>query len=225
MAEWGFTKLLAPRAFGYRGAKLGIQRLKLASQELQTTAVSHPILAAEGFVDLVKQIGPAFERVDPGADELDRAVTQTLKELIPVFVAAQVDREIRERWIRQLWDLVHDDGIGYLNLIEERWGELCASPELASQWADELIGVVRSLRARGDDFAPSICICLSSLLRAERHTEIWALLDTPLRSGTIANMASRRTRTMGTSTPLWLMQRPLPQTGQTRTHRRRAKSY
>jgi hypothetical protein len=34
----------------------------------------------------------------------------------------------------------------YIELPGDYWGELCATPELASQWADEFMPVVESMR-------------------------------------------------------------------------------
>lgn len=35
------------------------------------------------------------------------------------------------------------DDIPYIELLTDYWGELCASKELASDWADRLVGITR----------------------------------------------------------------------------------
>lgn len=60
------------------------------------------------------------------------------------------------------------------------WGELCASRDRASAWADRLIGTVEAAwspnRRPGGYFHGTIA-CLSALFHAGRHEELLALLD------------------------------------------------
>ena len=68
----------------------------------------------------------------------------------------------------------------YIELLGDYWGELCASPELASRWADELMPVVEhvwSPSASGHGYFKGTSACLAALLAAGRHQELLALID------------------------------------------------
>ena len=72
------------------------------------------------------------------------------------------------------------DEIPYIELVGDYWGDLCASMEVASRWADDLIGTTRlalspDRRVRG--FFHGTSACLSSLFRAERYKEILDLMQ------------------------------------------------
>jgi len=45
--------------------------------------------------------------------------------------------------LERLWEAYTADQIPYLEILEDFWGELCASEELASAWADALIDGLR----------------------------------------------------------------------------------
>ena len=45
------------------------------------------------------------------------------------------------------------DEIPYIEILGDLWGELCASKEVASQWADQLLGMKWMARARTDSGA------------------------------------------------------------------------
>ena len=38
----------------------------------------------------------------------------------------------RAKWLERLWTALQDDQIPYIEELGDRWGELCASPEVAS---------------------------------------------------------------------------------------------
>src|SRR5688572_2555657 len=68
----------------------------------------------------------------------------------------------------------------YIEILTEYWGDLCASKELASAWADRLIDITRlSLspdpKVRGHFHGTSACF--SALYRAERYEEIVDILE------------------------------------------------
>jgi hypothetical protein len=69
--------------------------------------------------------------------------------------------------------------VPYVESLGDRWGELCASSEVASAWADRLIDTTRPAlrpdRTPGA-FFHGISACLSALYRAGRHQEIIDLL-------------------------------------------------
>ena len=59
--KWLFKNKLRARAFGWRGSKLAISRLKEAASEIRSIAKSDPVTAGEGPVSLMERIWPAFQ--------------------------------------------------------------------------------------------------------------------------------------------------------------------
>jgi len=99
-------------------------------------------------------------------------------ELLPIVAEAPADRKTRDKWLDRLWQAIQDDGVSYLSMVEDRWGELCGSSEVASRWADELLGfvrgLVRSAFVEGTRAGPaSAC---QGLLAAGRHAELIEVL-------------------------------------------------
>lgn len=176
--KWAFKARFRARAFGWRGSRLAIERLKQAVSEIRTVARRDPILAADGAVSLMERLWPAFEHIDTSSGALGGAVNWTLGELIPVIAGAPADAKTRGRWLDRLWRAIQDDGVSYLWLVEERWGELCASAEVASRWADEILPLLRRVwsEERPGDFVSGTDLCLSSLLAAERYQELLNVL-------------------------------------------------
>ena len=91
---------------------------------------------------------------------------------------ARADGKTRDKWLDRLWQAIQDDGVSYLSLVEDRWGELCGSSEVASRWADELLGFVRAAwpDPRSGSYARGTSLGLSSLLAAGRHAELIEVL-------------------------------------------------
>jgi hypothetical protein len=136
------------------------------------------VLAADGAVSLMERLWPAFEQIDTSSGALGGAVNWTLGELIPVIATAPADVKTRDRWLDRLWQAIQDDGVSYLWLAEERWGDLCASAEVASRWADVILPLLRRVwsEARPGDFVSGTDLCLSSLLAAGRYQELLDVL-------------------------------------------------
>lgn len=176
--KWAFKARFRARAFGWRGSRLAIERLKQAVSEIRAVARRDPILAADGAVSLTERLWPAFEHIDTSSGALGGAVNWTLGELIPVIARAPADAKTRDRWLDRLWQAIQDDGVSYLWLVEERWGELCASAEVASRWADEILPLLRRVwsEERPGDFVSGTDLCLSSLLAAGRYQELLDVL-------------------------------------------------
>src|SRR5262249_3272136 len=70
--------------------------------------------------------------------------------------------------------------IPYIERLADGWGELCGSKEVASAWADRLIGITRMALSpdkslRGHFHGTSAC--LSALYPAERYAEIVDMLQ------------------------------------------------
>ena len=61
---------------------------------------------------------------------------------------------------------------------EDRWGELCGSREVASDWADRFLGLLRTAWSdpRPGNYVRGTSVCLSSLLAAGRHQELLEVL-------------------------------------------------
>lgn len=97
-----------------------------------------------------------------------------------IITTAPVDDRTREQWLGRLREAHQNDAIPFIEGMADYWGELCASRERASAWADRLIGTVESTwipsRKPGGHFHGTIA-CLSALFHAGRHEELLALLD------------------------------------------------
>jgi hypothetical protein len=176
--KWAFKPRFRARAFGWRGSRPAMERLKQAVSEIRAIARRDPVLAADGAVSLMERLWPAFEQIDTSSGALGGAVNWALAELIPVIAGGPADKKTRDRWLDRLWQAIQDDGVSYLWLVEERWGDLCASAEVASRWADEILPLLRRVwsEARPGDFVSGTDLCLSSLLAAARYQELLDVL-------------------------------------------------
>jgi len=89
---------------------------------------------------------------------------------------------MREKWLEQLFEAIQNDDPPYLELLDERWGDVCATPEVASRWADRLMDLVRhvhaSRRCGQHAFTRAESACYSALFAAGRHDELIALVGT-----------------------------------------------
>jgi hypothetical protein len=99
---------------------------------------------------------------------------------VPIIAGASVDATTRDAWLERLFEAQRDDQIPYLEGLADHWGELCASKEVASAWADQLVGRTRT--ALRPDKLPRVhfhgtSACLSALYRAERFDELVDLLS------------------------------------------------
>lgn len=175
---WKFKPRLRSRAFGWRGSHLACQRLKEAVTEIKKLAKVDPVTAGEGVVSLMERIWPAFQNIDTSSGALGSAVWWTQQELLPIAIEAPADRKTRDKWLDRLWQAIEDDGVNCLSPVEERWGELCHSAQVASYWADQLVGLLRTAWSdpRPGNYVRGTSVCLSSLLAAGRHQELLEVL-------------------------------------------------
>jgi hypothetical protein len=101
--------------------------------------------------------------------------------LIDWVATAPADEKTRAKWLDRLWEAFNDDGVGFLDLLGERWGEVCKTSAVASQWADDLLPIVRRTweEARQGTFSyfNGTRPCLSCLLVAERYQELLDLIE------------------------------------------------
>lgn len=178
--QWAFRSRLRRSAFGWRGSKAAIARIDEALSEIRAVARHDASLAAEGAVLFLEKISAAVRDVDSSSGALGNATYAAVEKLVSLIAAAPVSEPIRARWLERLFDAIQEDDPPYIESLGDRWGELCASPELASRWADQLLPTlarVAAERKRGV-FAwfSGTGMCYSALFKAGRHEELLALL-------------------------------------------------
>ena len=137
--RWEFRARFRRHAFGWK-SQPAIKRIKEAVSEIKKVARTDKVLAAEGAVLFLEKLSPALEHVDSSSGAIGTAVNNAIAKLVPVIASAPAEAKTREAWLERLWDAYQDDEIPYLELLGDYWGELYASREAASRWADELIG-------------------------------------------------------------------------------------
>ncbi len=175
---WLFKARFRAKTYGWKGSSLAIKRLKEAVSEIKKVARMDAVMAADGAVTLFERLWPALEHIDTSSGALGGAVNWSQTELLPVVIAAPADRKTRDKWLDRLWQAIQDDGVDYLWVVQDHWGELCASPEVASHWADQFVDPIRTAWSdpRPGGYVRATSLCLSSLLAAGRHQDIWDLL-------------------------------------------------
>ena len=176
--KWGFKARFRRHAFGWK-SQPAITRVKQAVAEIKKAAKLDSALGAEGAIAFIERVSPALERIDSSSGAIGAAVNNALAELVPLIAVAPADLKTREAWLERLWDAYQEDGIPYIEALGADWGALCASKEIASAWADRLVGAVRASWSpdptlRG--FFRGTTNCLSALVAAERYDEVLALL-------------------------------------------------
>ncbi len=115
----------------------------------------------------------------PLASALGSAVSRTLDALIPVIVKAPANESTRNKWLDRLWQAMTDDGVDYLSLVGDRWGEICGSEDVARWWAGELVSTLRYCWTDPNPGAyfHGATACLSCLLVSGQYEEILELLE------------------------------------------------
>ena len=140
--SWRFKARFRRHAFGWK-SQPAITRLQEALTEIKLVSRIDPILGAEGAVALLERISPALENVDSSSGAIGTAVNRTIAELVPVTVAAPADTSTRAAWLDRLFDAHGADQIPYIERLADHWGELCGTAQVASAWANRLVGVTR----------------------------------------------------------------------------------
>jgi hypothetical protein len=120
-----------------------------------------------------------LEHVDSSSGAIGTAVNNAIAQLVGVISSAPADTKTREKWLQRLFDAHAEDQIPYIERLADYWGDLCASPQLASRWADELLTVTRM--AIGPDknlrgHFHGTPACLSALYTAGRYDELIDIL-------------------------------------------------
>lgn len=176
---WLFKRHLKPNTFSWKSSALAAKRLKEALTEIKAVNKWNSSLAAQGVVDLAERIWPSFAPIDTSSGMLGTAVYNTLIACIPIFSKSELSPKERQPLLERLFEALQQDGVDYLSPLGDQWGDLCASDEIASQWANFLMPTLRrcwSDEQPGSHFSGATA-CLSALLRAKRHSELNELLQ------------------------------------------------
>ena len=177
--QWTFRARFRRGAFGWR-SQPAITRIKEAVSEIKQAARHNPLLGAEGAVLLLERLSPALEHVDGSSGAIGTAVNHAIEALVPIITGAPADDGLRESWLERLWQAVEEDDMPYIELLTDYWGQLCASPERASRWADRFIGAVRlawSPNPEERGYFKGTTACLSALFAAGCYNELVRLLE------------------------------------------------
>lgn len=177
---WRFRARFRRHAFGWR-SQPAIQRVKEAVAEIKAISRTDAIGAAEGAVLLLERLSPALENIDSSSGAIGAAVNAAIATLVPLIANAPADARTRAIWLERLFAAHGADQIPYIEHLAEYWGELCASKDVASEWADRLLAITRvTLRPdrhqRGHFHGTTAC--LSALHAAGRYDDLLALLET-----------------------------------------------
>ena len=174
--KWQFAPKFRKNAFGWK-SQPAIKRIKEAVSEIEKINRKDAPLAADGAVLFFEKISPAIAHVDGSSGAIGGAVNSAINKLVPIIAKAETDENTRKKWLERLWKAIQDDEIPYIESIGDYWGDLCASKEIASFWADELVeGVKLSCDTRFGYFAGTT-LYLSALYKAERFDELLELLS------------------------------------------------
>jgi len=178
--KWHFRSRFRRDAFGWKSSKLAIERIYEAVSEITAVAKVDKLKAAEGAVLFLERVSPAISQVDSSSGALGSACYQAVSTLVDMIAEVEVNDATRRKWLERLYEAVQDDDPPYIESLMDHWGAICRTPEIASQWADDLLPIVRRIahdRKNGlygyFKGAPS---CYSALFTAERFDEILDLV-------------------------------------------------
>jgi hypothetical protein len=180
MHPWAFRARFRRAAFGWRGSKLAIERIHEALAEIRAVARQDPATAAEGAILFLEKLSPALNQIDSSSGALGNATYAAVGEVVPIISTAPVDAALRMKWLDRLFEAIQEDDPPYIEHLGDHWGDLCATPELASVWVDQLVPTQRNVlrdRQRGNyAFFSGTTLCYSALFKAGRHDELLELL-------------------------------------------------
>lgn len=178
---WAFRSRFRRGAFGWSASRLAMERIDEAMAEIKAVARHDPATAADGAVLLLEKLSPALSQVDSSSGALGNAAFSAVQTLVPLIAQAPVETSVRGKWLERLFDAIQEDDPPYIESLGDRWGELCASTELSSAWAERLLPTLQSVlgaRKKGTyAFFPGTSLCYSALFAAGRHDELMQLLD------------------------------------------------
>lgn len=176
--KWTFWARFRKNAFGWR-SQPAIKRVKEAVSEIKKVARKDKVLAAKGAVLFLEKVSPALEHVDSSSGSIGTAVNNAIVALVDIIAKAPADEKTREKWLERLFEAHGEDQIPYIEQLADYWGELCVTPEIASRWGDQLIGITRMALSsnkslRGHFHGASAC--LSALYAAGRYDDLLDVL-------------------------------------------------
>lgn len=176
--KWDFQPRFRKSAFGWK-SQPAITRIKQAVAEIKKVARKNPDLGAEGAVLFFEKVSAAIEKVDGSSGSIGNAVNRAIQELVPIISDAHVDDTTRSDWLERLWTAHQNDEIPYIESLGDYWGDLCATAEIATVWADKTIDTVSACwsSTRNGAYFHGTSACLSSLLKAGRYEELLTLLE------------------------------------------------
>jgi hypothetical protein len=178
--SWAFRARFRRGAFGWKSTQLAIGRINEALTEIRAVARHDPARAAEGAVLLLEKLSPALCQIDSSSGALGNAAYATVQELAPLNRQVPVSTPVRRQWLDRLFDVIQEDDPPYIESLGDHWGELCATQELASDWADQLLptlkNVLRERKSGTYAFFSGTTLCYSALFKANRHDQILELL-------------------------------------------------
>lgn len=179
--KWEFRSRFRRGAFGWRGSRLAIEGIEQALAEIRRVQRVDAAGAARGAVLLLRRLSPALAQVDSSSGALGNATHAAVRTLVPVIAGAPVDERERAAWLEELFDALQDDDPPYIEALGDHWRDLCATGQLASDWADRLKPTVQHVlqERRGGVFAwfQGSGACYSALFKAGRHQELLELLE------------------------------------------------
>jgi hypothetical protein len=176
--KWEFKARFRRHAFGWK-SQPAIQRIKQALSEIRKVARRDPVLAADGAVLFLERVSPAIENVDSSSGSIGTAVNRAVEELVPIIARAPASAATRDAWLERLWEAHANDQIPYIERLADHWGELCASKEVASGWADRLLDITRMALSPDKNLRGHFhgtTACFAALYHAERYDEILDVL-------------------------------------------------
>lgn len=177
--RWEFRARFRKGAFGWK-SRPAIGRVKEAVKEIRGVARKDPLLGAEGAVLFLERVSPALENVDSSSGAIGTAVNRAIEALVPIIAEAPAEHATREKWLERLFTAHQNDKMPYIESLAEQWGELCASPEVASAWADHLLETTRmafSQDRKPRGYFHGAPACLSALFFSGRFDELIELLQ------------------------------------------------
>lgn len=177
---WAFRTKFRRGAFGWRGSKPAAERIDEAVAEIRRVQRQNPVAAAQGAVLLLQRLSPALSQVDSSSGALDSATHAAVRTLVPIIASAPVGEPERTAWLDKLFEALQDDDPPYIESLGDHWGDLCATEQLASSWADQLVPTVRRVlqERQAGVFAwfNGTGACYSALFKAQRHEELLELI-------------------------------------------------
>src|SRR5262249_57051208 len=87
------------------------------------------VLGAEGAVIFLAKVPGALEHVDSSSGAIGTAVNRAIETLVPIVAQAPTNDNLRDKWLERLWSAIEDDGIPLIELLPDRRGKLCVTPE------------------------------------------------------------------------------------------------